>query len=170
MRTSRGMVAVLVLPLLGLSPFSVFAEEPKGFAEFAWGSTRDRVNAELLQPKCGGLTSPHGDPQPICTRYELEGVGNVMLGLTFVDETLQGYSITVPIAKMQHFASAVEEKFGKRGAGDSSASQWRWSSGTTAILVRRTPLGGVLLVQTKAALDKTGKESREKTDQIKKGF
>ena len=142
------------------------AEEPKGFAGFPWGSTRERINTELLQPKCSGLTSPIGDPSPMCIRYELEGVGEVTLGLTFVGETLQGYSFAVPLAKMPDFTSAVEEKFGKGAIGDSNVSNWTWPSGTSATMIRRSPMGGMLVVRSKVSMDKSTKES----DRIKKGF
>jgi hypothetical protein len=147
-----------------------FAEEPKGFADLAWGSGIDEANEKVFRLKCGPIRAAVGDPRPMCPRYELDGIGTVIVGLDFATGDLQGYSITVPNHKAWDFRSALDAKFGTPAGRAARLSSWTWPSGSTATFIEHSPLGSMLVVSTKKAIARTGKDIQQKDDTIKKGF
>jgi len=170
-------VRFALVALLLLLPSTALAEEPKGFADFKWGTDRATIDEQILKSKCTwpGGWADYDNPRPMCMDYQLPGIGPAMIGLDLTDRTLQGYSVTVPLAKSRDFAQGLEAKFGKPKLRQplkegGSAYTWEWPSGTTAIYLERTPLGGMLTVTTKTALDRTGKQIRERNEKIRKGF
>ena len=91
-RVALALVLQLTTPAL--------AEEPKGFGQFPWGTGFDEVNEKFFGPRCGGMLPVPDDHRPMCSRYELEGIGTVVVGLDFTSGTLQGYAISVPFPKV----------------------------------------------------------------------
>jgi hypothetical protein len=83
------LVSLFVVPALALS------EAPTGFADIAWGTTKDDVK-KLLANKCRPLKEQQ-DSSLRCQGYDLAGVGKVDLNLDFVNPELRGYSIWVPM-------------------------------------------------------------------------
>jgi hypothetical protein len=78
---------------------TALAQEPSGFAGFAWGTPRLVVGDELVKRRCPRhmtYTTLRGYQSVVCTDYQLSAVGPVRLTLDFVGEVFTGYEIAVP--------------------------------------------------------------------------
>jgi hypothetical protein len=85
---------------------TALAQEPTGFAGFAWGTPRVVVSNELAKEHCPWrttYTTLQGHQRIVCTDYQLSAVGPVYLTLDFVGEVFTGYGVTVP----RQFGSAL---------------------------------------------------------------
>jgi hypothetical protein len=78
---------------------TALAQEPTGFAGFAWGTPRVVVSHGLVKEHCPQYmtyTTLRGYQSVVCTDYQLSAVGPVRLTLDFVGEVFTGYGIAVP--------------------------------------------------------------------------
>jgi hypothetical protein len=94
---TRWFVIIGFLTLLWSS--TALAQEPTGFAGFAWGTPRVVVNDELAKERCPWrttYTTLHGHKRIVCSDYQFSVVGPVYLTLDFVGEVFTGYEVTVP--------------------------------------------------------------------------
>jgi len=115
------------------------AETPVGFAGLPWGSAREAISNRLVKDKCGRsqtFQTVRGDTSIACYEYEIESVGPVLLNLEFVDDTLQGYRISVARAHVADFRAWIRRQLGNpadvaRFGGE--VATWQWAAGTTAI-------------------------------------
>lgn len=170
----------LALALVLLLTSTVFAgEEPKGFAEFPWGTHRDVLIEKFFKPHCSGLLPRETKPTSIvCLNYRIGSIygATVTLSLLESNDSLSGYLILLESKHYEDFKAATLEKFGQPKADAGRSAGWEWGSGTIATLHRNCPLHPslaaetCLTVATKAALAKSGAESQERRNEIKKGF
>lgn len=115
------------------------AESPTGIEGFAWGTPRAEVATRLIAEKCArGMTYERvrGDKAVACYEYAVADVGPVLLTLDFIDDTLQGYRLTVPRSRMATFRSWMKRELGDPAESSRHLGEittWTWPGGTTAI-------------------------------------
>jgi hypothetical protein len=78
---------------------TALAQEPTGFAGFAWGTPRIVVDNEFVKKRCPWHTTYptlRGHQRIACSDYDMSPVGTVYLTLDFVGDVLTGYQVAVP--------------------------------------------------------------------------
>jgi hypothetical protein len=78
---------------------TALAQEPTGFAGFAWGTPRVVVDTEFVKERCPWHTTYptiRGHQRIVCSDYQMSTVGPVYLTLDFVGDVLTGYQVAVP--------------------------------------------------------------------------
>jgi hypothetical protein len=146
---------------------SAAAEEPKGFSKWPWGTTKQVLRTEFLLPECNYMIG--SENTGLCRQYRVADI-QVQLTLNFQpDGTLSGYSMAFASAEFATMRDTVIEKFGPPTSTISRALEWRWPSGTSAVLADN--LGQAILdVSTKRLADFRRKEEEEKKQERKRRF
>lgn len=140
MRALRHVVAFLCL-LAVATP--VHAEEPKGWLEWSWGTPMAAMNKD--DSWCHGRTKWDQDDQwnrtITCPHYRIADVHIPLLVMHFKpDDTLSGYSMF--FSSDGRMRDVVVEKFGPPTARHRRMLEWRWPSGTAALLMELCPASG----------------------------
>lgn len=165
-------VLAFALVLLFTIPAFALSEAPTGFADIAWGTTKDEAK-RLLTKKCRSLKESGEDVR--CPGYELEGLGKVDVTLSFVDQELRGYSVSVPMGSRQpDLLGAAMGKFGSPAiypkTGASSPVTWAWPGGISVYMEMAAIKKATLGVSQKSLTDAKQKEWTAERDRLKKGL
>jgi hypothetical protein len=199
--TARWLTAFATVALVYSGP--VEAEEPTGFAEFPWGTLRSELMAPCTAPghvyRTPGVRPFEVPPRPpdifalgsgavwlSCSGRAVSiGGGSWGPQLTFVDDRLAGYKITVQTSAYRELLTIAVEKFGaadrataktyrtKRGTDVSGAThEWSWPSGTVAHLEELCGATDVacLNVMAKNLLDWFAARRTGERERAKKGY
>jgi hypothetical protein len=161
------MKRLLLLALLALAPTDFArAEPPDGFAGLAWGTKRQIVVDKALTDRCRSTLAIPGldDVKVLCYGYSLDRLGPVLVTVQFVDDTLQGYTVTVPRDLAAPLRASAREQFGAPVLASevSETVGWEWPTGTVAFLTRRCSSleEACLTVVTKIGFDPSWKTAR----------
>jgi len=178
------------------------AEEPTGFAEFPWGTPRTDLMVPCTFPGRAYQTPgvrPFEVPARAPDVLSLgSGVARLTCGrsipiggaswnpqLTFVEDCLAGYKITVRTSAYRELLAIATEKFGapdretartyrtRRGTDVSAQThEWSWPSGTAAYLEELCSATDLscLNVMSKSLHDWLATQRVEERERAKKGF
>jgi len=191
----------ILLALISLLAFAApaSAEEPKGFQDWPWGTSREALIEPFLRDKCRSSSEyrlytehlkDHLKSILTCSFYEIGDVtAGVMLHFEPL-ESLAGYTLEFK-SRYREMRQTILEKLGKptlvtthrykTALGVSTTGEemtWRWPSGTAAQLSERCPesSGQVSLilscfqVSTAALQAQSQRKQQEHQEQRKKGF
>ena len=135
--------SVLVLLLLVLAIPPAFAEPPRGFAEFPWGTAPATIRQEFLPARCRSTSESRQPWYSIeCRDYKVEGLSIPLLRLDFEPaDSLAGYYMIVARGSYRPFRDLLVQRFGRptsrRGLPGFGAEMfWAWD-GVTATLIER---------------------------------
>jgi hypothetical protein len=113
---------------------TALAQEPTGFAGFAWGTPRAVVSDELVKERCPRhttYTTLRGYQSIACTDYQLSAVGPVHLTLDFVGEVFTGYGIAAPRRLGAALRAAVPDILAKPARTVPGMSGGTWKTSVT---------------------------------------
>ena len=140
-------VLVVALMLVAMAAGTSEAEGPSGFAEFPWGAVRADVVDKLVKARCKwSVTIPKlGEDTFACYDYQLEGIGPVIVDLSFLDNGLQAYTIMAPGDRLPAFRAWISKELGQPSEVlqfTGELAVWEWPSGAAAVFrqhcMRRT--------------------------------
>ena len=110
---------------------TALAQEPTGFAGFAWGTRRVVVSDELAKERCPWRTTYatlQGHQRIVCTGCQLSAVGPVYLTLDFVGEVFTGYGVTVPRQLGSALRAAIPDILATPARGVPGMSRRSWKT------------------------------------------
>lgn len=124
------MRALLVgLALLVAAP--AWAEEPKGFREFTWGTSDDAMRGFLALEGCSWSGSAQVKSKT-CPGIRL-GDSRFMVTFTFADERFVAYRLWVPQSRYLDLSEIALAKFGP-GTKAGRDTRWKWNGAAAELI------------------------------------
>ena len=156
----------LLLIALAITPAS--AEAPRGFAEFAWGTSPAVIRQQFVPTRCRSTTESRQPWFSIeCRDYLVEGLSIPLLRLDFEPaESLAGYYMIVARGSYRSFRDLILQRFGRptsrRGLpGFGTEMFWSWS-GVSATLIERCGQESSCVEVRTSAIERRREQLRER--------
>jgi hypothetical protein len=162
---TRFILAAL-LSVLAITPAS--AEAPRGFAEFAWGTSPAVIQQQFLPTRCRSTSeSRHLWYSVECRGYLVEGLTIPLLRLDFEPaDSLAGYYMLVARGSYRPFKDLFLQRFGRPtsrrwlpGFGDEM--HWTWA-GISATMIERCGAETSCVEVRTTAIERRREETRER--------
>lgn len=162
--------------LLGLGT-PAGAEEPKGFADFPWGTVPEVLREKLLTKRCQSYVHYSRETRSAyCRAYLVEGLNVSQLRFDFEpDDSLAGYYMLVARHSYPTLRRLTLERFGPPTAkssffGFNEQLFWDWE-GTRALLIQRCgPETSCLEVKTLPLVKKREQEIARQRRELQQSF
>jgi hypothetical protein len=159
------MLAMLLV-VLAITPAR--AEAPRGFADFAWGTSPSVIRQQFAPTRCRSTTeSRHLWHSIECRDYLVEGLSIPLLRLDFEPaESLAGYYMIVARGSYRPFRDLIVQRFGRPTSrrwlpGYGTEMFWSWS-GISATLIERCGEESSCVEVTTTPIDRRREQLRER--------
>lgn len=172
-QVKRALIAAL---LVGLAS-TARAEEPKGFAEFPWGTAAEALRENLLTKRCQSyIDYSRAGGSSHCGRYLVEGLSVAHLRLDFEPEnSLAGYYMVVARHSHPTLRTLTLQKFGQPTTrsslfGFSEQLFWDWDGARAVLIQRCGSETSCLEVKTLPLIRKSEQEAARQRQDLRQSF
>ena len=159
---------VLAMLLVGLAILPAFAEPPRGFADFAWGTPPAALRQQFVPTRCRSTTESRQPWYSIgCRDYLVEGLSIPLLRLDFEPaDSLAGYYMLVARGSYAQFRDLILQRFGRPTSrrwipGSGTEMFWAWG-GISATLIERCGQESSCVEVTTTPIDRRREQLRER--------
>jgi len=165
---------VLVCSLIVLLVAPASAEAPKGFSEFAWGTSPTVIREQFVPRRCRTSTENRRLWYSVeCRDYRVEGLAIPVLRLDFEPaDSLAGYYMLIARASYRPFRDLVLQRFGPPTARSSilwsgATMSWTWDNVSATLIEKCGQEHSCVEVKT-SAIHRRIEQNRERERQDSK--